>query len=153
MHDDVPMWTYWSLQEGTPGVEPEFQLTNAGEMLPVIHVDTDAPLISDVDGSVISDERASITAQCSFRRHSGRRVPYVVETPVDQVAVDPWASLPDCCRRQFCPHKVFRPGTWPKALRVRQVSIGTNRCFKPDSFPIFDVFREIASSSPIESRL
>ena len=74
MHDDVPMWTYWSLQEGTPGVEPDFQMTNAGEMLPVIHVDTDAPLISDVDGSVISDELGHLLqTRCSFRRHSGRR--------------------------------------------------------------------------------
>ena len=74
MHDDVPMWTYWSLQEGTPGVEPDFQMTDAGEMPPVIHVDTDAPLISDVDGSVISDELGRLLqTRCSFRRHSGRR--------------------------------------------------------------------------------
>ena len=74
MHDDVPMWTYWSLQEGTTGVEPDFQMTNAGVMPPVIHVDTDAPLISDVDGSVISDELGHLLqTRCSYRRHSGRR--------------------------------------------------------------------------------
>ena len=25
MHDDIPMWVYWSLQEGTLGVDPDLQ--------------------------------------------------------------------------------------------------------------------------------
>ena len=29
-HDDVPMWTYWCLQEGTLGVDPKLQRTNDG---------------------------------------------------------------------------------------------------------------------------
>ncbi|MFT4520395.1 MAG: glycine/D-amino acid oxidase-like deaminating enzyme, partial [Halioglobus sp.] len=49
---DVPMWVYWSLQEGTLGVDPKLQITNEGHMPPVIHVDTDAPLYSDVDGAL-----------------------------------------------------------------------------------------------------
>ena len=44
VHDNVPMWTFWSLQEGTLGVDPKLQRTNDGKMPPVIHVDTDAPL-------------------------------------------------------------------------------------------------------------
>ena len=56
MHHDIPMWIFWSLQEGTLGVDPKIQRTNDGEMPPVIHVDSDAPLISDVDGSVITDK-------------------------------------------------------------------------------------------------
>ena len=56
LHDDMPMWTYWSLQEGTLGVDPELQRTNDGKMPPVIHVDTDAPLYSDVDGRPITDK-------------------------------------------------------------------------------------------------
>ena len=50
MHDGVPMWHYMALQEGTLGVDPEYQKTNDGRMPPVIHVDTDAPLHSDRDG-------------------------------------------------------------------------------------------------------
>jgi FAD dependent oxidoreductase len=46
-HENVPMWAYWSLQEGTLGVDPDLQTTNDGAMPPVIHVDTDAPLYSD----------------------------------------------------------------------------------------------------------
>jgi hypothetical protein len=56
MHHNVPMWTFWSLQEGTLGVDPKLQRTNDGKMPPVIHVDTDAPLTSDVDGKVITDK-------------------------------------------------------------------------------------------------
>ena len=50
----VPMWTYWSLQEGTLGVDPDLQRTNDGGPAPVIHVDSDRPLHSDVDGLVIT---------------------------------------------------------------------------------------------------
>ena len=56
LHNDVPMWTFWSLQEGTLGVDPKLQRTNDGRMPPVIHVDTDATLYSDVDQSVITDK-------------------------------------------------------------------------------------------------
>ena len=56
MHDGVRMWRYMALQEGTLGVDPEFQKTNDGRMPPVIHVDTDAPLYSDRDGKLITDK-------------------------------------------------------------------------------------------------
>ena len=52
LYHDRQMWTFWSLQEGTLGVDPKLQRTNAGDMPPVIHVDTDAPLYSDIDGSL-----------------------------------------------------------------------------------------------------
>jgi hypothetical protein len=31
MHDNVPMWHYMALQEGTLGVDPDFQKTNDGQ--------------------------------------------------------------------------------------------------------------------------
>ena len=34
MHDDVRMWHYMALQEGTLGVDPDFQKTNDGRMPP-----------------------------------------------------------------------------------------------------------------------
>ena len=54
MSNDVDMWIYWSLQEGTLGIDPNLQQTNDGKMPPVIHVDTDAPLYSDVDRTLIT---------------------------------------------------------------------------------------------------
>ena len=56
IHKDVPMWVYWSLQEGTLGIDPSLHRTDNGFFPPVIHVDSDAPLYSDVDGSLITDE-------------------------------------------------------------------------------------------------
>ena len=50
------MWRYWQPEEGVLRVKPEVLLTNNGEMPPVLHVDTEAPLKSDVDGSIITDE-------------------------------------------------------------------------------------------------
>ena len=35
LHLDVPMWTYWCLEEGTLGVDPKLGLTNDGKMGPV----------------------------------------------------------------------------------------------------------------------
>ena len=56
VHDGLPMWHYMALQEGTLGVDPDYQKTNAGDMPPVLHVDTDAPLYSDRDGALITDK-------------------------------------------------------------------------------------------------
>ena len=56
MHDDQPMWEYWFLTEGVLRLNPLTQKANDGKMPPVIHVDTDAPLYSDVDQSLITDQ-------------------------------------------------------------------------------------------------
>ena len=56
VHEGVDMWRYWQLEEGVLKVDPEHLRTNSAEMPPVIHVDTDATLFSDVDGSVITKE-------------------------------------------------------------------------------------------------
>src|SRR5215207_8435548 len=41
MHDDIPMWRFWQLEEGVLGVAPDLLRTNDGRMPPVMHVDTD----------------------------------------------------------------------------------------------------------------
>jgi glycine/D-amino acid oxidase-like deaminating enzyme len=149
MHDDVPMWVYWSLQEGTLGVDPDFQKTEDGKMPPVIHVDTDAPLYSDVDGSVITDELWGIyyKPDFNFGGIQGGAVPHLVKTPADEVAVDPygpdspefvvddhfahmWCSALAHCQKRF-------EGKIPKYKKEPSGGIG---CFTPDSFPVFDRF-------------
>src|SRR3712207_9270818 len=55
LYHDRDMWMYWSLQEGVLGVEPSFLTDNNGDMPPVIHVDTDAPLY-DENGELITAE-------------------------------------------------------------------------------------------------
>ena len=92
IHSEIPMWTYWSLQEGTLGVNPDFQQTADGKPPPVIHVDTDAPLVSDVDGSRITDKPWGIYYKPDFHFGGiqGGAMPYVVETAPDKVTVDPY---------------------------------------------------------------
>ena len=154
IHDQVDMWRYWQLEEGVLKVDPSLLKTNEGEMPPVIHVDTDATLYSDVDGSKITDEMWGIyyKPDWHFGGVQGGASPYKVETPVDKVAVDPygpsspefvsgnefahmWVSALAHCHKRF-------EGTMPKYHKDPSGGIG---CFTPDSFPVFDHFRENVS--------
>ncbi len=147
---DVPMWVYWSLQEGTLGVDPSMQVTNDGKMPPVIHVDSDSPLYSDEDGSLITEEMWGIYYKPDFHFGGvqGGAAPFVVDKPADQVAVDPygpespefivgadfahmWVSALAHCQKRFS-------GTMAKYKNEPSGGIG---CFTPDSFPVFDTVR------------
>ena len=148
-----PMWTYWCLQEGTLKVPPEYLMTDSGAMPPVLHVDTDAPLVDDLDGSLVTDELWGIyyKPDFSFGGVQGGAMPYVVDRPVDEVAVDPygpasadfvvgedfarmWTSALAHCHKRF---------EGKRDLFDREPSGGIG-CFTPDSFPVFDTFRENA---------
>ena len=154
VHDDVDMWRFWQLEEGLLQVAPETLLTNGGGMPPVIHVDTDAPLVSDVDGSVITDEMWGIyyKPDWHFGGIQGGAAPYKVNTPVAEVAIDPygpsspefvagpefahmWISALAHCHKRF-------EGMMAQYHREPSGGIG---CFTPDSFPIFDHFNENVS--------
>ena len=147
----VPMWTYWSLQEGTLGVDPALQRTNSNKMPPVIHVDTDAPLYSDVDGSLITDDIWGVYYKPDFHFGGvqGGAAPFVVDKPASDVRVDPygpessefimgedfahmWVSALAHCQARFS-------GTLPLYKREPSGGIGA---FTPDSFPVFDTFRD-----------
>ena len=151
IHRDVPMWVFWSLQEGTLGVDPTLQKTNDGEFPPVVHVDSDVPLYSDVDGSLITDQMWGIyyKPDFNFGGIQGGAAPFKVETNPDEVAVDPygpaspdfvvgddfahmWCSALAHCQKRF-------EGQIPKYKNEPSGGIGA---FTPDSFPVFDVFRE-----------
>jgi glycine/D-amino acid oxidase-like deaminating enzyme len=152
-HHDVPMWRYWQLEEGVLGVEPGYLTTNDGKMPPVMHVDTDAPLYSDVDGSLITDQLWGIYYKPDFHFNGvqGGASPYEVTTPVDEVAIDPYGpaspefvSSPDfahmwCSALAHC-HKRFEG----KLGLYKKEPSGGIGCFTPDSFPVFDRFRENA---------
>jgi glycine/D-amino acid oxidase-like deaminating enzyme len=148
---DVPMWVFWSLQEGTLGVDPELQKTNDGKFPPVIHVDSDAPLYSDRDGSLITDKLWGIYYKPDFHFGGvqGGAAPYKIETDPDQVKVDPygpespdyivgenfanmWCSALALCQKRF-------QGKFPLYKQEPSGGIGA---FTPDNFPVFDVFRE-----------
>ena len=149
--EGIPMWIYWSLQEGTLGVDPKLQVTNDGAMPPVIHVDTDAPLYSDEDGRLITDQLWGIYYKPDFHFGGvqGGAAPFIVDKPAADVAVDPygpaspefvvgaefaemWVSALAHCQERFS-------GTLPKFKKEPSGGIGA---FTPDSFPVFDSMRE-----------
>ena len=148
---DIPMWVYWSLQEGTLGVDPKLQQTNDGKMPPVIHVDTDEPLYSDADGSLITDKMWGIyyKPDFNFGGIQGGAAPFIVDKKADLVAVDPygpessefivgndfstmWVSALAHCQKRFS-------GSMAQYKNEPSGGIGA---FTPDSFPVFDVFHD-----------
>ena len=151
VHDDVDMWRFWQLEEGVLQMDPDTGRADDGSLPPVIHVDTDAALMSTVDGSVITEEMWGIYYKPDFHFGGiqGGASPYKVDTPVDQVQIDPygpsspefvaspefahmWVSALAHCQKRY-------EGMMPKYHREASGGIG---CFTPDSFPVFDHFRE-----------
>jgi glycine/D-amino acid oxidase-like deaminating enzyme len=153
VHPGRPMWTYWALQEGTLEVDPGTFTTSDGGFPPVVHVDSDVPLDDDIDGSLITGEMWGIyfKPDFSFGGVQGGAAPYVVDRPAAEVAVDPygtaspefvvgedftrmWTSgLAHCLKRFENQRHLYR--TEPSG------GIGA---FTPDSFPVFDTFRQNA---------
>jgi len=150
--DGVDMWTHWLLQEGTLGVDPGTFTDNHGGMPPVVHVDTDAPLY-DEHGVLVTDQPWGIyyKPDFAFGGVQGGTMPVRIDAPATGVAVDPYgpasphfvvgddfarmwtAGLAHCHQRFEGAAHLFR----------REASGGIG-CFTPDSFPVFDVFRQNA---------
>ena len=146
------MWKYWCLEEGTLGVDPNIHKMNDGRFPPVIHVDTDAPLYSDVDGKLITDKLWGLyyKPDFNFGGIQGGASPYKVEQDPDNVAVDPYGpESPDfivgenfvemwCSALAHC-QKRFEGKIGQYKKHEKSGGLG---CFTPDNFPVFDTFRE-----------
>ncbi len=148
-----PMWTYWALQEGTLAVDPRAFTDSAGSSPPVLHVDSDAPLHDDMTGEPITDQMWGIYYKPDVYAGGvqGGTSPYVVGKPAGEVAVDPygpenpeytvredfiamWTSALAACHKRF---------EGQRSLYRREPTGGIG-AFTPDSFPVFDVFRQNA---------
>lgn len=152
-HDGIGMWAFWQLEEGVLNVDPNMFKTNDGRQPPVMHVDTDAELKSTVDGSTIAEEGhiwgLYYKPDFHFGGVQGGAMPYAVETPVDELQLDPygpaspeWISSPEFAHMwvsalAHC-HQRFE-GTMEKYHKDPSGGVG---CFTPDSFPVFDEFCE-----------
>jgi glycine/D-amino acid oxidase-like deaminating enzyme len=153
VHPGRPMWTYWALQEGTLEVDPGTFTTSSGGFPPVVHVDSDTPLFDDADGSLITSELWGIyfKPDFSFGGVQGGAAPCIVGHPAAEVAIDPygpaspefvvgedftrmWTSGLAHCLKRF---------EKQRHLYSRKPSGGIG-AFTPDSFPVFDTFRENA---------
>lgn len=147
----VPMWRYWCLEEGTLGVEPSFGLADDGAMPPVIHVDSDEPLHSDVDGRLLTDAMWGIyyKPDFDFDGIQGGAAPYEVRTPAARVAVDPYGPespefvVDDAFAEMWCSALAFCQTRYRGQVgRWRKEPSGGIGAFTPDNFPVFDRFRE-----------
>ncbi len=153
VHAGRPMWTYWGLQEGTLAVDPKEFTDNRGSFPPVLHVDSSAPLYDDLSGELITDKMWGIYYKPDFHFGGvqGGTSPYVIDRPAGQVAVDPYGpESPEYTVREdfirmwtsalaHC-HKRFKG----KRDLYRREPTGGIGAFTPDSFPVFDVFRQNA---------
>ncbi len=153
VHAGRQMWTYWALQEGTLAVDPGEFTDNAGSPPPVVHVDSSEPLYDDTDGSLVTDEMWGIYYKPDFYFGGvqGGTSPYVIDRPAGEVAVDPYGpENPEYTVREdfvrmwtsalaHC-HKRFEG----KRDLYRHEPTGGIGAFTPDSFPVFDVFRQNA---------
>ena len=150
---DRPMWTYWALQEGTLGIKPTEFTDNRGDFPPVTHVDSAEPLIDDITGELITDKLWGIyyKPDFNFAGLQGGAAPNVVAKPADAVAIDPYGpespeyTVTDDFVRMWTSglahcHGRFH-GKRPLYKHERSGGIGA---FTPDSFPVFDVFRQNA---------
>ncbi|MGI8697086.1 MAG: NAD(P)/FAD-dependent oxidoreductase [Mycobacteriales bacterium] len=153
VHPDRPMWTYWALQEGTLAVDPDTLSTNDGGMPPVIHLDTDAPLLDDMTGELITDKLWGIyyKPDLNFGGVQGGASPVMVDRPAADVAVDPYGPESP----EFVVDEDF-VRMWTSALAHCHERFGGQRplykdepsggigAFTPDSFPVIDRMRENA---------
>lgn len=145
---EVDMWRYLLLQEGTLGVDPGTFTDNAGNLPPVMHVDSESPLC-DERGALVTDRMWGIYYKPDFSLGGvqGGAMPVPLEKPANEVSVDPygpanpeftvsgdfvrmWTSALAHCHNRF-------EGT---ARLYKQERSGGVGCFTPDSFPVFDVF-------------
>jgi len=148
IHSGIQMWTYWCLVEGTLGVKPEFGFAKDGKMGPVIHVDTDAPLYSSEDGSLITDKLWGIyyKPDFGFGGIQGGAAPYIVkgDVKVDPYGIDSpdftvtpefihmWTSALAHCQKRY----------EDQYMKYKNEPSGGIGAFTPDNFPIFDVMKQ-----------
>ena len=145
------MWTYWMLQEGVIGVEPDFLKTNDGKQPPVVHVDSPAPLYSDKTKKLLTDKIWGIYYKPDIDGLGvqGGTSPYIVKKHFDEVNVDPYGIESP----EFQTTDKFAD-MWTSALaHIQKRFVGKSNlyrkgpsgglgCLTPDSFPIFDRFFE-----------
>jgi glycine/D-amino acid oxidase-like deaminating enzyme len=138
--ENLPMWTYWYLQEGEVEIDPAGFVTNDGRTSPVLHVDSDQPLHDD-EGRLITAQPWGVYFKPDRASIQGGAQPLIVGTEfevdpyptgtVDPEFVDMWpASLSHCLKRFEGARQYFR--------HVRSGGVGA---FTVDNFPVLDFMR------------
>ena len=141
VQNDLPMWTYWYLQEGEVEIDPAaIRDHRRRRCSAVLHVDSDQPLQAD-DGKLVTDEPWGVYFKPDRKSIQGGAQPLKVGNEfevdpyptgtVDPGFVDMWpASLSHCLKRFEGCRMYFR--------HVRSGGVGA---FTVDNFPVFDYMR------------
>ena len=137
---DVPMWTYWYLQEGEVELPPSTLNTDDGREPPVLHVDSDLPLHDD-EGGLVSEGPWGIYVKPDRRTVQGGAQPLTVG---ESFEVDPYPTgsvepgFPDlwCAALSHCLARF--EGCRSSYIQARSGGAGA---FTADNFPVFDRMR------------
>ena len=136
-----PMFTYLKLQEGEVHTDVEYSTANGGEP-PVVHVDHNIPLISDMTGRVITDQPWGIYFKRDKAGVQGGAVPIKLGTEVN---LEPYGhdNPEHVVDESFADY--FTAGlAWTldrfkgKSRSYKQRPNGGIGAFTPDNFPVFD---------------
>src|SRR5262249_47536269 len=140
MQTDLPMWTYWYLQEGEIEFDPARFVTDDGRSSPVLHVDSDQTLRDD-DARLIPSEPWAVYFKPDRESVQGGAQPLKLGHAID---VDPYPT--GTVEAGF-------PDMWSAALShclgrfegaratYRQARSGGAGAFTVDNFPVFDYMR------------
>ena len=137
---DLPMWTYWYLQEGEIEFDPKLFVTDDGSESPVLHVDSDQTLRDDAARLITSEpwgvyfkpDRETVQGGAQPLRlgHAIDVDPYPTGT-VEPTFPDMWCAALSHCLGRF-------EGSRPT---YRQTRSGGAGAFTVDNFPVFDHMR------------
>ena len=118
-----------------------------------MHVDSDAPLYDDHTGDLITDQMWGIYYKPDFYFGGvqGGTSPYVVAGPAAEVAVDPYGpespeyTVTEDFARMWTSALAHCHGRFERKRHLyRHEPTGGIGAFTPDSFPVFDMFRQNA---------
>ncbi len=137
---DLPMWTYWYLQEGEIEFDPARFITDDGKSSPVLHVDSDQTLRDD-DGRLITSEPWGVYFKPDRHSVQGGAQPLKLGHAID---VDPYPTgtvepgFPDmwCAALSHCLGRFEG-----SRATYRQTRSGGAGAFTVDNFPVFDYVR------------
>lgn len=139
------MWTYWQLQEGEITVDPTSYTTAQGDIPPVIHLDSQEPLISLKTGKRLSDGLWGIYFKRDREGVQGGAVPLHLGPEAE---VDPYGPKSPyyTASNSFCDYwtsgLAHCMGRFKDAPRhYKHAPSGGIGCFTFDSFPVFDRMR------------
>ena len=150
--EDLKMWSYMALEEGELDVDPNSYRTSKNTEYPVIHVDTEATLVSDKNGNIIHEnEMWGFYYKPDIYRNGiqGGSSPYDIIKSDNEVSLDPYGHESN----EFQPRETFEDKFTSALAFCQEQFVGCHSkykkqhaggigCVTPDRFPVFDQYRE-----------